>query len=177
MKRFALINADPPWQFADRGSRIAPDFEGRHYKTKSLKEILEVDGPMVWDLARANAVLALWAPNVFVADGTAKRVCQAWDFEPKQLVPWVKRSEAGKLQIGMGHYTRCCTEMLVLATRGRVKVQRHDIPGLIEAPRGRHSAKPDESYELLQKLFKGPYLELYARRQYNERWTVWGDQI
>jgi N6-adenosine-specific RNA methylase IME4 len=48
---------------------------------------------------------------------------------------------------------------------------------VILAPRGAHSAKPDAAYRLIESLCPGPYFELYARRQWSEKWRAWGDQL
>ena len=44
------------------------------------------------------------------------------------------------------------------------------------APRARHSEKPVEMYEEIEKVSPGPYLELFAR---NERpgWLSWGNEV
>ena len=43
-------------------------------------------------------------------------------------------------------------------------------------PVGEHSEKPDEAYLRMQRLFGGPYLELFARKE-RPGWTVWGNEI
>lgn len=176
MSRYACILADPPWEFRDVGTRLAPSHEGRHYEVLSLRELVAC-GALVNNLSARDAFLWLWAPNALVIDGSARAVCRAWGFEPKQLIPWLKVDSAGKPRMGGGHYTRVCTEMLVLARRGRATVTNRSTPGVILAERGRHSAKPDESYALIERLCEGPRLELYARRRYSEEWTAWGNEV
>ena len=44
------------------------------------------------------------------------------------------------------------------------------------APVRAHSEKPDEAYARMQKLFGGPYLELFARKE-RLGWKTWGDEI
>ena len=44
------------------------------------------------------------------------------------------------------------------------------------APVGAHSAKPEEVRRRIERLFPGPYLELYGRESVSG-WTVWGSQI
>ena len=39
-----------------------------------------------------------------------------------------------------------------------------------------HSRKPDQMHEDLERLFDGPYLELFARRT-RPGWDVWGDEV
>jgi len=170
---YPCILADPPWPFADQGSRLAPAHNGTHYDVLTLDRIVEL-GAFVRPLAAADAFLWLWVPNSLVLDGVARRVCRAWGFSCKQLIPWVKTDAAGKPRLGGGHYTRVCTEQLVLARRGKAKVLRRDVPGVIHAPRTKHSAKPDASYELIMKLCSGPRIELFARRQFSDDWDTWG---
>lgn len=173
--RYACLLADPPWSFSDRGSRLAPSHEGKHYEVQTLQELIAAS-VFVRRLLAPDAFLWLWAPNSLVLDGTATRLARAWGCEPKQLIPWVKTDSKGKPRLGGGHYTRVCTEQLILCRRGRPKVLSRGVPGVIHAPRTRHSAKPDESYALIEELCDGPRLELYARRRYSAQWEVWGNE-
>lgn len=47
---------------------------------------------------------------------------------------------------------------------------------LIRSPRGEHSVKPPEFYELIDRLFHGPVIELFARRQW-KNWYCFGDEM
>jgi N6-adenosine-specific RNA methylase IME4 len=82
------------------------------------------------------------------------------------------------LNVGMGRYTRGCTEQLMLATRGRCTplVKAKNIPNVIVAPRREHSEKPEESYRLIEAVAPGPYLELFARRK-RSGWSCHGNEI
>jgi N6-adenosine-specific RNA methylase IME4 len=141
----------------------------------SLQAILDM-GREVRDVVRIDSFLFLWAPNALVVDGTASSVARAWGFVPKQLIPWVKTTADGRPRIGAGHFTRVCTEQLLLCRRGKATVRDRGVPGVVHAPRGEHSAKPDASYELIERLASGPYLELFARRQFGPAWTCWGNE-
>jgi N6-adenosine-specific RNA methylase IME4 len=179
---YRVVLADPPWKFRDQASRIAPSHAGtgrrdaRYQQVPDNQRIKDM-GDFVWELGAKDSFLFLWAPNAIVVDGTATEVCRLWGYEPKQLIPWVKTGKDGSPRLGGGHYTRVCTEQLILATRGRPRVMSRSIPGVILAPRTAHSAKPDEAYELIERLALGPYIELFARRRWNERWAVLGNQI
>lgn len=183
-EEFGAVLADPPWPFRDRGSRFSPDFEGQELADQSKYQVMTVAdlcdmGWAVKYVTASDSFLFLWCPNALVLDGTATRLARAWGFEPKQLVPWVKvTNDRKKPRMGGGHYTRVCTEQLVLCRRGKAKVLRRDVPGVIHAPRGDvHSRKPIECYGLIEKLVSGPYLELFARRQFSSLWTAWGDEM
>ncbi|MBT8453911.1 MAG: hypothetical protein KJO40_18260 [Deltaproteobacteria bacterium] len=174
-----MISADPAWPYSDRGSRMAPSYagEGRadsHYQVQDLATIKAM-GSLVKLLAAEDSFLFLWVPNALLPSGL--EVMAAWGFDYKTMITWVKTTKDGRPRIGGGHYTRGCTEQLLLGRRGCAKVRSHSVPNVILAPRGAHSAKPDESYQLIERLCVGPYLELYARRQYSDAWSVWGDQL
>jgi N6-adenosine-specific RNA methylase IME4 len=47
---------------------------------------------------------------------------------------------------------------------------------VINAPRREHSQKPDEAYELIERMYPGlPKIELFARNA-REGWHAWGNQ-
>ena len=178
MRTYPCILADPAWPFSDKGSRMTPSYSGNgrkraHYKTMSLADIMAMP---VEKLASQDAHLWLWCPNALVLDGSATKVARAWGFEPKQLIPWLKTDSNGKPRLGGGHYTRVCTEQLVLAVRGKAPPLWRGEPGIIIAERSRHSEKPIESYELIERISPAPRLELFARRRYG-RWSIWGNEL
>jgi N6-adenosine-specific RNA methylase IME4 len=47
---------------------------------------------------------------------------------------------------------------------------------VIEAPRRKHSQKPDEVYEQIERMFEGPYIELFARQR-RDGWEAWGNEV
>ena len=180
--KYRCILADCPWKFRNAGTRLNPSYAGKQrkkavYKPMPLEDIIGM-GSFVKDLAEDDSFLLLWCPNALVIDGTADVVAKAWGFKAKQLIPWLKTSKAGKPRIAGGNYSRVCTEQLVLCRRGAAQVKRRDVPGIIIAARPRlHSGKPDASYEYIERLIEGPYIELFARRQYSKDWMVMGDQL
>lgn len=204
--RYAAILADPPWMFGDAGTRLAPQYEGeqraagKRYDALPLPEILAL-GEQVRACAADDALLFLWLPASLAAQDYHGRVMRAWGFVPKTMVPWVKtRADGQGVAIGGGHYTRTAHEelavgargdrdvvlldtvgdghRLVLGSRGRgsILVTRRDVPGVIFAPRRAHSEKPDEQYDLVEKLLGDvPRIELFARRA-RPGWDAWGDE-
>ena len=101
----------------------------------------------------------------------------AWGFSYKTAAfVWVKTTAAGMPATGMGYWTRANAEICLLATRGAPKRLAKDVHQVVMAPRGEHSAKPEEVRRRIERLVGGPYLELYARRQ-AAGWTAWGNQV
>ena len=46
----------------------------------------------------------------------------------------------------------------------------------LELRRGKHSQKPEEVADVIEKVSPGPYLELFGRRE-RKNWTIWGNEI
>ena len=71
--------------------------------------------------------------------------------------------------MGLGFYFRNTTEHLLLAVKGKLMTKSTDILTYFEAPRGRHSAKPDKAYEIIKKASHPPYGEYHSRKK-REGW-------
>lgn len=204
--RYQTVLADPPWTFSDNlpsgdgGVRRAAHMHYRCMKSEDIDyylrytpaNVIRGAGQSWWpppltpwspleQCLAPNGFLWLWAPSAFIIDGSATRVARAWGYEPKQIVTWVKGRHTPQrlvIQMGRGHYTRNCTEHLLLCTRGKATrlLKSRGIPNVFVAPRGRHSAKPEESYALIERTTPGPYLELFARTV-RPCWHAVGDEL
>ncbi len=162
---FPVLYCDPPWRYEHMAT---PDLRAveNHYPTLLLDEIKSLEVP-----AADDAVLFLWATNPKLAD--ALEVVAAWGFEYRTCMAWVKD------RIGMGYYVRQQHELLLIARRGGFPVPaEEDRPAsVVQAPRGRHSAKPPVFYDLIERMYPGySRVELFAR---NERpgWVSWGNEV
>lgn len=166
-RRYRCILADPAWPFKDQGSRIAPAHAG-HYDVMSLSAIIGL-GDWVRHQAANDAHLWLAAPNALVLDGTAADVAQYWGFQVKQQLTWVKH------KLGMGHWMRNTTEQVLFCVRGRLAPRQRNVPTHFHGKVTRHSAKPDELYELIERISPAPRLEMFARRA-RRHWWSWGNE-
>lgn len=81
---------------------------------------------------------------------------------------------------GMGSYTRACAEIVLIGVKGSPASLRQDkgVHQVIEAIVGEHSAKPDEVYERLERLFGNDIkkLDMFTRRN-RPGWYALGDQV
>lgn len=162
--KFPTIYADPPWQYANKATRSAVD---REYKdTMSLDEIC---AEPVAKLAADQAHLHLWTTNGFLPD--AFRVIEAWGFTYKSCFVWVKG------QMGIGNYWRVSHEFMLLGVRGSLRFRDKGQKSWLEVDRTKHSRKPREVRELIEKVSPGPYLEMYGREVIGAPWTVYGNEI
>ncbi len=172
---FRTVLADPPWQFANRTGKVAPEHKRlSRYDTMSLERIMALP---VGGLTANPAHLYLWVPNALLPEGLA--VMTAWGFAYKSNIVWHKvRKDGGSDGRGVGFYFRNVTEIVLFGVKG--KSARTLAPGrrqvnLIATRKREHSRKPDELYEIIEACSPGPYLELFARGT-RATWTSWGHQ-
>lgn len=171
---FSTVLADPPWRFANRTGKVAPEHRRLdRYSTMSLDAIKALP---VRDVAAPNAHLYLWVPNALLPEGMD--VMSAWGFRYVSNIVWAKRRrDGGPDGRGVGFYFRNVTELLLFGVRGSMRTL---APGrsqvnMIETRKREHSRKPDEQYELIESCSPGPYLEMFARHPH-DGWTVWGNE-
>jgi N6-adenosine-specific RNA methylase IME4 len=174
-RRFATVLADPPWQFANRTGKIAPEHKRlSRYGTMTLDDIAALPVPQI---VAPTAHLYLWCPNALLPDGLA--VMRAWGFTYKSNLVWHKiRKDGGSDGRGVGFYFRNVTELILFGVRG--KNARTLAPGrsqvnLLGTRKREHSRKPDEQYDIIEACSAGPFLELFARGV-RKNWVVWGNQ-
>jgi N6-adenosine-specific RNA methylase IME4 len=172
MGPFRVISADPAWPFetfSEAGKGKSPE---RHYPTMEIEEICAMP---VRDVAADDCALFIWTtwPNIF----NTERVIKAWGFRYSGLAwEWIKRNpETGKYAFGVGYGTRKNLEPCLLATRGSPKLLSRSVRDFLYAPRREHSRKPDEHFERIETMYRGPYLELFARES-RPGWAAWGNE-
>ncbi len=163
--KYGAILADPPWQFRTYGSGGKGRSAENHYPTMSLEEIASLD---VEGLVAPDCVLFLWAVAPLLPE--AFTIIEAWGFQYKTTAfNWVKERH-----IGQGYWTRKRSEICLLGTRGKPRRLNADVEEVISSAPGRHSEKPAEVYERIERLVPGPYVELFARNT-REGWASWGN--
>jgi N6-adenosine-specific RNA methylase IME4 len=163
-----VLYADPPWHFEVYNEESGVErAAGNHYSTMSLDEISALPIP---SLATPDAVLFMWTTAPHLQESF--QVFAAWGFEYKTNAVWVKD------KIGLGYFIRGQHEHLLIATRGDMPcpLPANRPPSVINAPRREHSRKPDEAYELIERMYPElPKLELFARQQ-RPGWAAWGNE-
>ena len=169
---FNVIYADPPWEYDNVGVHGNAD---SHYPTMALDKIcsfLEDIDIQIDD----NAVLFMWVTNPFLQD--AFKVVFAWGFKYKTNIVWIKTD---LVKPGSGFYVRGRHELLFICTRGAFtpldKNISPPIGSVIEAAVQEHSSKPDDAYDIIERLYPGcSYVELFARGE-REGWDVYGNEL
>jgi N6-adenosine-specific RNA methylase IME4 len=164
--KFPVIYADPPWQY-DFSRSDSRKIENQ-YPTMSIEDICDMD---VECIANDDCVLFLWATSPKLVE--ALQVIKSWGFEYKTNMVWVKD------KIGMGYYARQKHELLLIATKGAVPAPEPASrpESVVVSSRGQHSKKPDEVYEIIEKMYpEYRKLEMFARSK-REGWESWGCEV
>lgn len=174
---YSCIVCDPPWWYNLRKN----DVTHRNritYESMTLEEIAALPIKDICD--PAGTVLFLWTTNNHLP--SAFKCLEAWDFELKTVLTWVKVTKSGSVHIGTGHWLRSATEHCLIATRGKVPAfagrGMTNQSTVLQARRRQHSRKPDEFYTLVDELCprdRFTKLDIFSR-QTREGWDTWGDQ-
>ncbi|MGH6838883.1 MAG: MT-A70 family methyltransferase [Methylocella sp.] len=174
-RRFGTVLVDPPWRFANRTGKMAP--EHRRLSRYATMTVAEIAALPVGEIVAPAAHLYLWVPNALLPFGL--QVMEAWGFQYKTNVVWHKlRKDGGSDGRGVGFYFRNVTELILFGVRG--KNARTLAPGrrqvnYIGTRKREHSRKPDEQYAIIEACSPGPYLELFSRGKCRG-WAVWGNE-
>lgn len=169
--KYRTLVVDPPWQYRQT---LAKNGAESHYTTAGIADIAAIP---VGEWAEDNAHLYLWTTNAFMVQ--AHELATAWGFDQKTILTWVKSP------ISLGFYFRNNTEHVLFCVKGSLRCLRTDIGTAWEhvmeecdgaafnAPRGRHSAKPQAFYDMVESMSPGPYLDVFNRNQ-RLGWDAWG---
>jgi len=158
---YHVIYADPPWQFDNSGFDQSAE---AHYPTMATEQISQLEIP-----ASANSVCFMWATNAMLED--ALEVMRAWHFDYKSNLVWIK--ETGPT---IGFYVVSRHELLLIGTKGEHMLPEVRPISIIKGEVTIHSKKPASVYDLIESMYDGPYLELFARLKHSDNWDIWGNE-
>ena len=170
--QFGVIYADPPWayeMYSDKGYGKSPYV---HYDCMPHDELLAMRDDVLFATA-PDAVCFMWA--VWPKLHEAMELMEAWGFTYKTGGAWHKKTKHGKDAFGTGYIMRSATEPFLIGTVGNPNIKNRSTRNLIEDVVREHSRKPDCTYEMIENLFDGAYLELFARNK-RDGWEAWGNQ-
>lgn len=173
---------DLPWKFQDKlpGNKRGAE---KHYSCMTFEEMKRLELPEFDD----NSILFMW--RVASMQEEALELMRTYGFTLKSEIVWIKGKKnqtkiegPQDLAFGMGRYTRAAHEVCLIGVRGKAAteiISDHSVRSVFFAPRLRHSQKPTEFYDLVEKLTgnKGPYVDIFARAEHRPGWTFIGDEI
>lgn len=166
---FRVIYADPPWLYGDR----PPSGSGaqQHYPGMTIEEMAKLP---IAAHALPDSVLFLWTTAPMILENPGPReLIEAWGFTYKTNQVWDKVLPAG------GNYVAVRHEHLLICTRGSCTPHRPvPMPTSVITERRQigaiHSAKPQSFRQQIERMYDGPYLELFGRDPV-DGWTVFGN--
>ncbi|MHC5763219.1 MT-A70 family methyltransferase [Nostoc sp.] len=173
---YQCIVIDPPWFYRLR-SKDKTHRNRIPYQPMRTEEILALPIPELCN--RNGCILWLWYTNNHMVE--AAQCLQTWGFELKTILTWEKVTKDGtKTHLGVGHWLRNSTEHCALAVRGNVKAfagrTLTNQSSILHSPRREHSRKPENFYQLVDKLCPDiTKLEMFARES-RDGWDCWGDE-
>ena len=165
-----VLYADPPWSFSNIGFDQSA---AQHYRTLTLDEICnyrDQEGKSIKRLAsEKRSVLFLWVPEALLPEGLT--VMKEWGFCYKAQMVWVKDKSPG-----IGWWVKSKHELLFIGSKGEELHPAIRYDSVFESPVRGHSQKPEMVYDMIEAMYTGPYIEVFAR---NTRmgWTSWGDEV
>ena len=162
---YPVIYVDPPWRY-DYSETEGRAIENQ-YPTMSLDEIKALD---INTITTDDCVMFMWATSPKLAESL--EVIAAWGFSYRTCAVWDKQ------KIGMGYYFRQQHELLLVAVKGSPPTPKPENrpSSVLSYPRGKHSAKPVEVYEIIETMYpEMPKLEMFSRNP-RAGWGSWGNQ-
>lgn len=162
--KFSTIVIDPPWDWNDEGDinqlgRARPD-----YATLSFEELKKLPIPY---LSKKDSHIYLWITNRSLPKGF--ELLKKWGYRYITCLTWCKPS------IGMGNYFRGSSEQILFGVKGSLSLKVKNVGTWFTAKRGdkKHSSKPDEFYEIVEKCSHGLYLDYFGRKK-RKGWYLYG---
>ncbi len=160
--KFNVIVIDPPWQY---GGYDPDGLRGQgDYPTMTIEQLKEIKLPTADD-----CVLWLWGVDLLLKE--TLDLIEYWGFERKSTLIWDKQI------IGLGHWLRNQHEYCFLCVKGKPVFHGESTSSILNAKRLKHSEKPQEFYDLVEKT--SPYkdkLDYFARKK-RKGWIVFGDEV
>jgi len=157
--RYAVVAADPAWRV-----------DKTPYPTMTVGEIEADLAYLLEEKAAEHCHLFLWATQAYLPDAISIVRRLGWTY--KFLMTWRKSNGSQNPRGPMYN-----SEFVVVATRGSPAfIDIRDFKTCFDGQKRRHSQKPKEFYEMINRVTRGPRLDLYARDRH-DGFEAHGNQV
>jgi N6-adenosine-specific RNA methylase IME4 len=168
--RFDVFDIDPAWPVGEvtnghsKTTRVGP-----RYPAMTLDEIRTEVGELLRRHAQPDCHIFLWTLARFIWE--AKAMMDDWNI--RVICPFVWRKAA---QFGVFNLPQLNCEFCLYGRIGSPQfIDTRDFPLCFDAPRGKHSEKPDIWYQRLARVTAGRRLAMFSRRVI-EGFEGWGKE-
>ena len=168
--RYDVLVIDPPWPVKGRIVLSDQPFhagELPRYPLMSIEKVQTEVGRMIERHAAEDAHIFLWSTQKLLT--AAFKMIEQWRLKYVATFTWHK--PAGPQPLDQPCFN---SEHVIYARRGAPKfISTKAFATCFDAPRGKHSEKPEYFYEMIRRVTGGARLDLYARRSI-DGFVAWG---
>jgi len=162
---YDVIVIDPPWDVKKIERQVAPNQEvDIDYPILSIDEIKALELP-----TKEDVQVFLWATHKYLP--ASFQILQAWDLKYVCTFTWHK---PGGMQ--PYHLPQYNSEFVLYGKKGSAQfVDTKGLKTCFNAPRGGHSKKPDEFFDMIRKATTGQRISMFERKERNG-FDSWGNE-
>lgn len=162
--QYDVIVIDPPWPMEKIERDVTPEQVAFEYPTMQEAELAAMQLP-----AADDCHVWVWTTHKFLP--MCLRLLDSWGL--KYVCTFVWHKPGGFQPFGLPQYN---CEFAVYARRGTPQfIDTKAFPVCFDAPRGKHSEKPGQFYDVVRRVTAGRRIDIFNRRKI-DGFDVWGKE-